>query len=135
MKSLHASMQLATQISLGPENEPTTHAIQVGNGDEENGFMTATSVTKEPAPAIEILMDSDCLRTHEDGDLTTVVLADKGKGIDPQKYGSALYNPNSMIVPAGTTSTGGSDSIELVGVHQDKGQNVDPEERGNGTAK
>ena len=41
-----------------------------------------------------------------------------------------------MIVPAGTTSTGGSDSIELVGVHRDKGKNVDPEERAwNGMAK
>jgi hypothetical protein len=37
-----------------------------------------------------------------------------------------------MIVLAGTTSTGGSDSIELVGVQRDKGKNVDPEERGNG---
>jgi hypothetical protein len=89
------------------EKEPTTHAIQVGDGDEENGFVTATSAIKEP---------------------------DKGKGIDPQEYGGALYDPNSMIIPGSTTSTGGSDSIELVGVHRNKGKNFDPLERGNGMA-
>jgi hypothetical protein len=114
------------------EKDPTTHAIQLGDGDEENGFVTATSATKEPALAVEILMDSDCL---EDGDLTTVVLADKGKGVDPQEYGGALYDRNTMIFPAGTTSTGESESIELVGVHRNKGKNVDPEERKNGMAK
>jgi len=81
--------------------------------------VTATSATKEPAFA-----------------LTTVVLADKGKGADPREYGDALYGPNSMIVPAGITSTGGSGSIELVGVQRDKGKSVDPEERAwNGRAK
>jgi hypothetical protein len=86
------------------------------------------------ADSVSSQLDSDCL---EDGDLTTVVLADKGKGVDPRGYGGALYNPNSMIIPAGTTSTstGGSDSIELVGVHRDKGKNVDPVERGNGMVK
>jgi len=117
--------------------EPTTHAIQVGDSDED-GFVTATSATKEPALAIESLMDNDrdCLETHEDGDLTTVVLADKGKCVDPREYGGALYDPNSMIILAGATSssTGGSDTIELV-VHQNKGKNVNPEERGNGMAK
>ena len=120
------------------EKEPTTHAIQVGDGDEENGFVTGTSATKEPALADKNLMDSNCLETHKDEDLTTVVSADKGKSIDPREHGGALYesyNPNSIIVLAGTTSTGGSDSIELVGVHRDKGKNVDPEERGNGMAK
>jgi hypothetical protein len=114
------------------EKDPTTHAIQLGDGEEENGFVTATSATKEPALAVEILMDSDCL---EDGDLTTVVLANKGKGVDPQEYGGALYDRNTMIFPAGTTSTGESESIELVGVHRNKGKNVDPEERKNGMAK
>jgi len=80
-------------------------------------------------------MDNDCLGTRKDGDLVTVVLADKGKGVDPREYGGALYDPNSIIVPAGTTSTGGSDSIELIGVHWDKGKNIDPEERGNEMAK
>jgi len=89
-----------------------------------------SSATKEPALAVEILIDNDCL---EDGDLGTVVLANKGKGVDPREYGGALYDPNSMIPPAGTTSTGGSDSIELVGIHRDKGKNVDPEERGQST--
>jgi hypothetical protein len=114
------------------EKEPRTHAIQVGDGDEENCFVTAISATKEPVLAVEILMDSDCL---EDGDPTTVVFADKGKGVDPQEYGAALYDRNTMIFPAGTTSTGGSYSIELVGVYRDKGKNVDPEERWNGMAK
>ena len=117
------------------EKAPTTHAIQVDDGDKENGFLTATSATKEPALAVEILLDSDFLEIHEDGDLGTVVLVDKGKGVDPREYGGALYDSNSMMVPAGTTSTGRSDSIELVGIHQDKGNNVDPEERGNEMAK
>jgi hypothetical protein len=97
--------------------------------------MTANSAIKEPALAVENLMGNDCLETHEDGDLTTVALADKGKGVDPQEYGGALYDPKSMIAPAGTSSTGGSDSIELVGIHRDKGRNVNPGERGNGMAK
>ena len=94
--------------------------------------MPATSATKEPALAIENLMESDCL---EDEDLTTVVLADKGKGVDPREYGGALYDPKSKIAPAGTTSTGRSEFIELVGIHRDKGKNVDPEESGNKMAK
>jgi hypothetical protein len=114
------------------ENDPAIYSIQVGDGDEENGFVTATSVTKEPALAFDISMDSDCL---EDGDLITVGLADKGKGVDPQEYGAALYDRNTMVFLAGTTSTGGSYSIELVGVHRNKGKNVDPEERRNGMAK
>jgi len=119
------------------EKEPTTYAIQAGDGDEEHGFVTATSATKEPALAVEILMDSDCLETHEGGDLTTVMLPDKGKGVDPREYGGALYDPNSMIVPAGTTSIGGSDCLET---HEDgdlttvmlvdKGKGVDPREYG-----
>ena len=120
------------------EKEPTTHAIQVCDDDEENGFVTTTSATQEPALSIEILMESDCLQIDEDEDLTTAsvpVLADKGKGVDPREYGGALYDPNSMIVLADTTPTGGSDFIELVGVHRDKGKNVDPEERGNEMAK
>ena len=121
--------------SPSSEKEPMTHAIQAGDGDAENGFVTATSAIKEPALAIAILMDSDYFETNEDGDLTTVVLADKGKGVDPREHGGALYDRNSMIVPAGTTSAGGSDSIELVGVHQDKGKNVDPEEIENDMAK
>ena len=80
-------------------------------------------------------MDSDYIETHEDEDLTTMVLADKGKGVDPQEYGGALYDPKAMIAPAGTTSIEGSDFIELVGIHQDKGKNVDPEERGNEMAE
>jgi hypothetical protein len=114
------------------ERELRTHAIQVGDGDEENGFGTATSATKEP---VEISIDSDYLETREDGDLGTVVLADKGKGVDPQEYGGALYDPKAMIAPAGTASIEGSDFIELVGIHQDKGKNVDPEERGNEMAE
>ena len=117
------------------ENERTTHATQVGDGDDKNAFVTATSATKEPVLGVEVLMDSDCLETHEDGNISTVVLVDKGKGVDPREYGGALYDPKSMIVPAGTTSAGGSDFIELVGVHRDKGKSVDPEERGNGMAK
>ena len=112
--------------------EPTTHALQVGDSDEENGFVTATSATEEPALDVEILMDSNCL---EDGGLTTVVLADKGKGVDPQEYGGAPSDRNSMIFPAGTTSTGRSDSVELTAIHRDKGKNVDQEERRNGMAK
>jgi len=117
------------------EKEPTTHAIKAGDGNEENGFATAASATKELALAVEVLIDNDCPETHEDEDLTTVALADKGKGVDPQEYDSALYDPNSMVVPAGTTSTGGSGSIELVDVHREKGNNVDPVERRNGMAK
>jgi hypothetical protein len=113
------------------ENERPTHATQVGDGEDENTVVTAASATKEPALGVEVLMDE----THEDGDLSTVVLVDKGKGVDPREYGGALHNPKSMIVPAGTTSAGGSDFIELVGVHRDKGKSVDPEERGNGMAK
>jgi hypothetical protein len=97
--------------------------------------LIATSATKEPALAVEILMDSDLLEIYEDGDLGTVVLVDKGKGVDSREYGGALYDPKSMIASAGTTSTGGSDSIELVSIHRDKGTNVDPEERGNGMTK
>ena len=94
--------------------------------------MTATSATKEPALAVENLMDSDLLKAQEpDEDLSTIVFADKGKCVDPREYGGAFYHPKSMIVPAGTTSTRGSDSIELV-VRRDKGKNVDPEERGGG---
>ena len=106
-----------------------THAIQVRDGDEKNGSVTTTLATKEPALAVEIVMDSDRL-----GDLSTVVIADKGKGVDPREYGGALYDPKSMIVSGGTTSTRGSDSIELV-VHRDKGKNVDPAERGGEMAK
>jgi len=72
-----------------PENERTTHVTQVGDGDDENTFVTATSATKEPALGVEVLMDSDCLETHEDGDFSTVVLVDKGKGVDPREYGGA----------------------------------------------
>ena len=115
------------------EKEHTTHVIQVGDSDEENSFVTTTSATKELAPPV--LMDSDCLETNEDGDLSTVVLENRGKGIDPREHGGALYDPKSMIVPAGTTSTGESDFIELVGVHWDKGNNIDPEEKGNEMAK
>ena len=117
------------------EKESITHTIQVGDGDEENGFVTATPATKEPALGVEVLMDNDCLETHKDIDLTVVVLADKGKGVDPREYGGALYNPNSMIVPAGTasTSTGGLGTIELV--HRGKGKDVNPEEGGIGTVK
>ena len=115
------------------EKECTTHAIQVDDSDEENSFVTTTSATKELA--LPVLMDSGCLETNEDGDLSTLVLANRGKGIDPREYGGALYDPKSMIVPASTTSTGGSDFIELVGVHRDKGKNVDPEEKGNEMAK
>ena len=97
--------------------------------------MAATPATKEPVLAVETLMDSDCLDTHEDRDLTTAVLADKGKGVDPREHGDATHDPNSTNVPVDTTSTGGSGFIELVGVHRDKGKNVDPEERGNGMAK
>jgi len=119
-----------------PEKEPTTRTIQLGYGDEENAFVTATSATKEPALAVVFLMDSDFLETQEDGDLGAVAFVDKGKGINPREYGGTLYDPSSMIVPAGTTSTGGSDSIEVVGVHSGKGKNLDPEERAwNGMAK
>jgi hypothetical protein len=98
--------------------------------------VTATSATKEPALAVENLMDNNYVETREDGDLTTTVLTDKGKGVDPREYGSALSAINSMIIPAATTSTGGPEFIELVGVHRDKGKNVDPEERArNGMAK
>ena len=120
---------------FAPEKEPTIHAIQVDDADKENWLMTTTSTTKEPTLSGEILMVNDCLETHEDGDLTTVVLADKGKGVDPQEYGGAPYYPNSMIVPAGTKSTGGSDFVELIGVHRDKGKNIDPEGKENGMAK
>ena len=93
------------------------------------------TATKEPTLAVEILMDSDFLEIHEDGDIGTVVSVDKGKGVDPREYSGALYDTNSMIVPAGTNSTGGSDPIELVGVPRDKGKNVDPEVGGNEMAK
>ena len=77
-------------------------------------------------------MGSDCVETNADGDISTVVLTDKGKGADPQEYGSTLHDPKLMIVPAETTSPGGSDTvIELVDVHRDK----DPVEGGNGMAK
>ena len=91
------------------ENERTTHATQVGDGDNKNTFVTATPATKEPALGVEVLMDSDCLKTHEDGDLSTVVLVDKGKGLDPREYGGALYDPKPIIVLADTTSASGSD--------------------------
>jgi hypothetical protein len=117
------------------EKEPRIHTTQVGDGDEENGLLTATSATKEPPLAVEILMDSDYFEIHNDGDISTMVLTDKGKSVDPREYGGALYDPKSMIVPAGTTSTGRSEFIELVDVHRDTGENVDPEERGNGIAK
>ena len=120
--------------SPASEKEPTTRAIQVGGGGEENGFVTTTSATNEPTLNVENLMDSDSFETHED-DLGTVALADKGKDVDPREYGSALYDPKSMIAPVGATSAGGSDSIELVGIHRGKGKNVDPEERGNEMAK
>jgi len=82
----------------------------------------------EPPLSVEFLMDSDCVETNEDGDISTVVLRNKGKGVDPREYGSALYNPKSLMVPAGTTSPGRSDVIELVGVHRDKGITSDPQE-------
>jgi hypothetical protein len=80
-------------------------------------------------------MDSACVETNEDEDLSTVVLADKGKGVDPREHGSALYDPKLMNIPAGTTSTGGSDVIELVGFHRDRGKNADQEETSNSMAK
>jgi hypothetical protein len=83
------------------EREPRTHGIQVGDGDEENGFVTATSATKEPALAVEFLIDSDYLETREDGDLGTVVLADKGKGVDPQEYGGASIRPKGNDCSSG----------------------------------
>jgi hypothetical protein len=94
--------------------------------------VTATSGINEPA--VDILMDNDCLETHEDGDLT-VVLVDKGKGVDPQEYGGGRYDPNSRTFLAGTTCTGETDFIELFSVHRGKGKNVDPEERRNGMGK
>ena len=111
------------------ETEPTTHANQVGDSDE-NGFMAATSATKEPALAIVISMDSDYFETNEDGDISTVALAYMGKGVDRQEHGSATCDPKSMIVPVEATSTGGSEFIELAGVYQDQGKNVHPEESG-----
>ena len=107
----------------------------MGENRGENGVVTATSATKEPALDVEISMDNDSLKTHEDGNLGTIALVDKGKGVDPREYGSALYDPKSMMALAGTTSTGGWDSIELVGIHGDKGKNVDPEGRRNKMAK
>ena len=128
--------ELNSPLPVASEKEPTTQAIQVGAGDEGNCFVTATSATKEPALAAENLMDNDCFETNEEGDFTTAVLVDKGKGVDPREYGGALYALNSMIVPTGTNSTGESELIELFGVHRDKGKNVDPEERAwNGMAK
>jgi hypothetical protein len=96
--------------------------------------VTATSATKEPSLAVENLMDSGWLEAKEDEDFSTVISANKGKGVDPREYGGALYDPISTIVPADTTSTRWSDSIELV-VHRDKGKNIDPEERGDAMAK
>ena len=71
------------------EKEPMTYGIQVCDDNKGNGFVTGTSATKEPALANKILIDGDCLETNEDRDLTTVVLADKGKGIDLREYGTA----------------------------------------------
>ena len=114
-----------------------THATQVGHSDEANSLVaaTSTSATKEPPPSVEILMDGDCFENNEGGDISTVVLADKGKGVDPREYGSALYDPKLMIVHADTTSPGESDVLALIGFHRDKGKNTDPAERGNGMAK
>ena len=78
--------------------------------------------------------DNDHLETREDGDLPTAWLADKGKGVDPREYGSALYDPKSMLVPFETTYTGGSDFIELASIQRGKRNDVDQEERENGMA-
>lgn len=115
------------------EKESTTHTTQVGDGDEENGFVTNTTATK--GPAIAISMNSDHLEGYEDGDFTTTVFADKGKRVDPREHGGAAFNPNSMIVPADINSFGVSDVMEFIGVHRDKGKNIDPKERGNEVAK
>ena len=117
------------------ENEPTTRTTQVRHSDEANIPVASTSATKEPPLSVKLLMDSDYVEANEDGDISTVVLTDKGKGVDPREYGSALYDPKLMIVPADTTSPGGSDVIELIGIHRDRGKNADPEETGNSMAK
>jgi hypothetical protein len=108
-----------------PEGEPLepfsvsekgalTYATQVGNGDEGNEFViTSTTSTKEPAVVAEVFI--------EDGDFTTTVLADKGKRVDPREHGGAIFNTNSMIVPA---DTGVSGVIELAGVHRGKGRSA-----------
>jgi hypothetical protein len=108
------------------EKESMAHASQVGDG-EKNGFVTGTTVTKEPA--IATLMDNDCLESHEAGDFTTAVLADKGKRVDPREHGGTALNPNSTIVLADIDL---SDIIKLIDAHRDKGKNVDPKERGDG---
>ena len=120
------------------EKEATIHAIQGGKSrSDENGFVAATSATMEPALAVPILVDSDYFETNDDGDISTVALACMGKGADRQEHGGATYDPKSMIasVPVDATSTGGSEFIELVGVHQDEGKNVHPEESENGMAE
>jgi len=67
--------------------EPTTCATRVGHSDETNSLVvaTSTSATTEPPLSVEILTDSDCVKTNEDEndeDFSTVVLVDKGKGVD-----------------------------------------------------
>ena len=91
------------------EKEPTTDATKVGDGDKENNFLTVTTATEEPPPAVEILIDSDFVATNEDGDLATVALADKGKGVDPRGYGSSPCDPKLMVIPADASSIVGSD--------------------------
>ena len=117
------------------EKEPTADAAKVGDGDKEDNFLTATTTNEEPQPGVEILIESDFIETNGDGDLATVALEDKGKGVDPRGHGSSLCDPKLMVIPADTSSIVGSDSIELVGLNRDQGKNVDPEERGNGMAK
>ena len=102
--------------------ESTTHPNPVcasgdNDHDEHSSGLTDTAAAKEPVIAAEMLTDSDHLESHEDIDLSTVIVksVDKGKGVDPREYGGATCNLISNIT--------------------DKGKNVDPRERGNRVAE
>jgi len=102
----------------------------------KSSYVSDTTAAKEPITTVEILMDDDCLESHDDRYPSVVVLRDKGKQVDPREYGGAICNPLSTTVLTDTDSTTTSGRIELVGVHGDKGKNVDPRElRRNRVAK
>ena len=66
---------------------------------------------------------------------TTVMLADKGKHVNPREYGCASSNPNPMILPVGVNSIGIPGVIEVIGVPLGKEKSVTPRKREDGRAK
>jgi hypothetical protein len=62
----------------------------MGDVDHDGFDLTGTKAAKEPGIIVEILMERNCFKNHEDGGLATMMLVDKGKRVDPREHSGAL---------------------------------------------